>query len=469
MYYTSQWNQTPELAAATGGYKFEEVHYLGGKFVAVGYHSVPSKPVFAYSEDGENWTIGAMDLDFIEEVRNGGDLSFTDVGYNGDGYFIVAFLDGEAKAGAFYTTDLTQELNGSNYITPENFPTDANQLVYAGAGNFGVWSVFSDDGKTWWSTFHNDPSQPWDDFITGWDLTNILMDEVGLNNLQITEATIGQLAGQDGESYVTWMVSTADGQVIWWPHVPAGPFVTIPKPFSVSLDSVLSSNPVTISTTGDYSPLNGERITISGATGLPDINGSYFVDGLGNNVYRLYSDKDLTSGVNGDSWSGSYNHNSATVKLSRGTRISALGYGNGKFFAGNDDDEVFMCNGTDQGNVFDWPNYPELRWTKVEDANNSLQWWNDVEYGDMWNDVEYGDISNCGSETYTLNLTPQHPETIQNYKYDGEGNMDTSIVIDEHGNRVSIQRTGYVDTVDSCGRRKVVEVKDGETYDNVPR
>lgn len=459
LWTTSAWNVAPTLVQGTNNYYFNEVHYLGNKFVAVGYQSVsPKVPAFAYSNDGENWTMGNVDPEYIDVIGDGNNLEFTDVGYNGVGYFIIGILSGEGLAGGFYTTDLTQLLDEGSFVIPENFPTDARQLVYSsyeGGESWGSWSAFSYDGKKWWSTFNEDPSQPWN-FMTGWDLTEVLFYSTGLNDLAITEATIGRITASDGNLYTVWMLSTANGQVIWWPHVPAGPFVIVPEPFSISLDSVLSSGPVTISTTGDYSPLNGERITISGATGLPDINESYFVYGLGNNVYRLYSNSDLTSEVYGDSWSGSYNHNSATIKLSRGTYIDALGYGDGKFFAGNDDEQVFVCDAF--AGDFN-PNTTNLNWQKVEDLNDSLQYWNDVDYGD----------NNCNQQTYTLNLVPQHPETLPNYKFYGEGNMDTSIIIDKNGNKVSIQRTGYFDTLDGCGNRKVTAVKDGQSFDNAPQ
>jgi hypothetical protein len=146
LFHASNWNDTPVLSDGTIGKQFEEVRYLGGKFVAVGRATSGSGgfiPAFAYSENGEIWTVGAIDQEFIAEI--GSNIRFTDVGYNGTGYFIVGILNGEGKAGAFYTTDLSQQLNEGNYVTPENFPTDAGQLVYApypeGGENFGAWSA----------------------------------------------------------------------------------------------------------------------------------------------------------------------------------------------------------------------------------------------------------------------------------------------------------------------------------------
>lgn len=75
----------------------------------------------------------------------------------------------------------------------------------------------------------------------------------------------------------------------------------------------------------------------------------------------------------------------------------------------------------------------------------------------------------CGSTTVELDLSPDNPETNPNYRFDGEGNLDTAIVVDPMtGKRRSIQRSGYFETVDNCGNRRVVSTSDGGTISNVP-
>jgi uncharacterized delta-60 repeat protein len=59
--------------------------------------------------------------------------------------------------------------------------------------------------------------------------------------------------------------------------------------------------------------------------------------------------------------------------------------------------------------------------------------------------------------TYNFDFSPQ---TVSYY---GEGGLDTAIVIDEDGQRRSLQRTGYFEIVNAAGGRKVVVVNDGET------
>jgi hypothetical protein len=77
--------------------------------------------------------------------------------------------------------------------------------------------------------------------------------------------------------------------------------------------------------------------------------------------------------------------------------------------------------------------------------------------------LEVVGLGSCVSKTYELNLSPDNPETIPNYAYDGEGNMDTAVIVDPiTGKRRSIQRTGYFELTDNCGNRKVISAKDGE-------
>ena len=75
----------------------------------------------------------------------------------------------------------------------------------------------------------------------------------------------------------------------------------------------------------------------------------------------------------------------------------------------------------------------------------------------------------CGGESFELDLSPDNPETNPNYRFNGEGNMDTSVIVDPvTGKRVSIQRTGYFETKNDCGNRKITSVPDGGTYSNTP-
>jgi len=75
-------------------------------------------------------------------------------------------------------------------------------------------------------------------------------------------------------------------------------------------------------------------------------------------------------------------------------------------------------------------------------------------------------VATCGAES-ELDLSPDHPERLPNYKFYGEGNMDTSVV-EQDGKRISLQRSGWLEVTDGCGGRRIVYAKDGQAYLTAP-
>lgn len=71
------------------------------------------------------------------------------------------------------------------------------------------------------------------------------------------------------------------------------------------------------------------------------------------------------------------------------------------------------------------------------------------------------------TSTHTYEFSNESPLTTPNYRYGGNGNLDTTVYANESGVRVSRQRTGYFEIVTGASR-KVVEVYDGETVDDAP-
>jgi len=59
--------------------------------------------------------------------------------------------------------------------------------------------------------------------------------------------------------------------------------------------------------------------------------------------------------------------------------------------------------------------------------------------------------------SYTVQLTPALVNLAT------EGSLDTSVV-----SGVSIQRTAYIETVNNTGHRKVLELVDGENFNDTP-
>ena len=73
----------------------------------------------------------------------------------------------------------------------------------------------------------------------------------------------------------------------------------------------------------------------------------------------------------------------------------------------------------------------------------------------------------CGS-SYELDLSPDNPESLPNYAFYGEGNMDTAIVVVDGEKRISVQRTGWIEVTDGCGGRRILSLKDGDAYSTGP-
>lgn len=121
---------------------------------------------------------------------------------------------------------------------------------------------------------------------------------------------------------------------------------------------------------------------LGGTTGVDDlllkVNG--FASGI---EYHLYTDKALTTELDS---SGFDPFVSATFTLRRGTYIDAVGFGLDKFLIGNDDDQIFTS--TDL-----------LVWTKVDDQENTFEYWNDISFNATWgasSGTDTGDITFSG-------------------------------------------------------------------------
>jgi uncharacterized delta-60 repeat protein len=70
-------------------------------------------------------------------------------------------------------------------------------------------------------------------------------------------------------------------------------------------------------------------------------------------------------------------------------------------------------------------------------------------------------------QTYSATGDSDYDLSPHNVNQVGEGSLDTAIVI-VNGERVSIQRAGYYEVVNSQGGRKIVYAMDGESWDDTP-
>ena len=373
----------------SGNYYLAQVQYFPSApvpWVAVGIETAgsPWAPIILHSTDGITWNetrINAEDL-AIFFTDDAVELRFTDIEYASGGWFIAADRNngtGAKGGGLWWTTDITQELTtGSNFI-----PVDANfKAVEVFASSFfSRWQAFAADGSQdgeWWFNSDNTPTttESWSPFNGGEGtpiIPQVIQDGTNLENQTLEEATSGLATTGN---YI-WATSSSDGHIVWWANEPAGPYLSIPAPFTVTLDNFAQSatSYIDVESGGGFGYLQpGEKFTITGSS-VEGYNGTFYINGS----YFVYTDAELTtpfdtSGL--DPFTGT-----ATLTWSHGQYIDALGFANGYIYCANDDEQVFRGEFSDSGGG----SIDTLTWTKVDDKNNSLEYWNDLSYYGSFN------------------------------------------------------------------------------------
>lgn len=351
IYYASAWNVTPTMVDAPGvNTVWDQVRYFTNieRFVVVG--SIDGTPTYLHSADGVSWTAVSVDNTWASTLDGGGGYgaaSFTDVATNGTGFLLITE---NTILGSFYTTALTsiESVGSSEWL---NDGMSFEEVVYSTSGVFTGWFAFG-DGNTgaddgWWFNESFNPAMTSFSVFAINDISLAFQEHIGYEP-DWSELTIGLY---DGTSTV--VIATTHGQILYWPAVPAGPFVSIPKPYTVTLDNFAQSATSYIDIGGGigYEAI-GEKFTITGSS-VAGYNGTYYIDGS----YFVFTDAELTipfdtSGL--DPFTGT-----ATLTWSHGMYIDALNYANGKFYVSNDSEEVFVSS--DGG----------ATWTEVASLSNS--------------------------------------------------------------------------------------------------
>ncbi|CAB4129148.1 Collagen triple helix repeat [uncultured Caudovirales phage] len=403
LYTASSPTATPTLIEGTDGdgtntYFWNQIQYFAGTtypWVAVGWlYNVSDlkQPILAYSINGVNWSYNMLDGGSFLSTNN---FEFTDIAYGNGHYLISSRLDGSSTSSLWATTDLTVTLNGSNWVEVEN---DFKAVEYFGAqsGSIGYrWLAFTTTAGFYF-TSNSDPT-----VVGDWDqwepsvIADIIFQETGLTGQSVEEVTSGQVNG-----FWTFMTSSSNGHIVWWPNAPVGPFVSLPNPYTSTITDIIRNGsgdglPTTIAFTGGSIPYgDGEKITISGVTSATEngstteqsYNGTYYIKN-NNGSSELYTDQACTQ-----PWDTStywpISNDTGTLTWSHGQYLDALGFANGHFYVGNDDEQLFKSEFDNSGN---------LTWTKVDDKNNSLAYWNDFAY--------YGEFSTSSSSSVTIAAT----------------------------------------------------------------
>jgi hypothetical protein len=314
-------------------FTLNQVKYFANieKFVAVG-NNTNNLPVILYSSNGTSWTQVDLDSGFLAAFNSGAgytnNAEFSDIETNGTGFLLTT---SDINLGAFYTTNITTSMGSSNWIDLSGPGLDDNfgKIAYATSGAFTGWHILQDDDPADDAWYYNSSTDPRNGSFTEFfeDIGSIFAESVNYQP-DISEVVFGSY--QDA---TTIMVATDDGQILYWPAIPAGPFVSIPKPYTATDFSINQSTTAAI-TFGDKSANTNEKIVLSNCT-PSDYNGTYYV-GSGN---MLYTNTSVSVAFDSSALDPFV---SGTLTFSHGQYIDALHYSNGVFYAGNDDEEMFV-------------------------------------------------------------------------------------------------------------------------------
>jgi hypothetical protein len=334
VYYATDWNMTPTLVDDELPSEWFQVRYFDSieRFVTVG--SWDGTPAYKHSADGITWTVVLLDNTWAETLDGGdgyGSAGFQDIATNGTGFLLIT---NNTVLGSFYTTTLTTNTNiGLNDWLDDNM--EFERVLYSAQSDFTGWFAFGPgddnaDDDAWWYNGSFNPGNG--SFSNNWGISDIGQEFQEVFNY---EPTVSEIAIGRYNSLDTIVIGTSNGQILYWPAVEDGPFVTIPKPYTNTTFTITNANPAVVTWNGEEPAANGEKIVITGAG---DFNGTYYV-GSGD---VLYTNTAMTTALDSSGFTAFAS--GGTITFSHGMYIDALNYANGKFYVANDNEEVFVSS-----------------------------------------------------------------------------------------------------------------------------
>lgn len=359
---------------------WNRVRFVGGYFIAVGiaFGPGPNWPVFAYSTDGIAWTQGTVDYDHTDSISqaNGGEttygLQFNDVAYSGTGWLFNMdwWFDGapaglgESTPGGYFVTSLSQTLNDTKY--------DADTPGRGGGqldnGDYLIWNgnqwvctetTYNFDTDATYRVHYNNSANPINGSWIEVNLSAAMIAKFGTDSSYDWETGGPDIIAIDGGDIngTYWTVmGFGDGQVLSTANWSTF-YGTIPNPVVYNVNTVtLDGTDVIVSFSWDAQDgwtniqyqggvESGTKVVFTGATGATQLNGTFYIEQVNVNDFKLWTDAALTTAVDGNAW-GSYNNNTATATLSRGyEEITSIVVADGKIIVANYEGRIYKASG----------------------------------------------------------------------------------------------------------------------------
>ena len=342
LWYADTYDTQPTEVTSLTPRGFWEVKYFKSisKFVAVG-NDGDGSPALYYSDDGIDWIGSSVDPTYLATFENIGSNSFCDIAENELGFFVIS---NNKTLGGFFLSDITDTMNGDNHVDLSGLPNNPDEVMWANSFYFTGWHLITDDDANPAAWCYNSESNP----IAGTFSTDFITlddpwwtNQIGIPGGNLVEFVVGEYAGMS-----VIMISTAAGQIVYWPTVPAGPYVSIPKPYTATISSWASATSSYITYTGEVHT-HGEKFTVTGSE-VSDYNGTFWLDAEN----QVCTDSAMT--IPFDTTGFAPFTGIANIEWSHGQYIDALHYNDGIFYAGNDNEELFRSSNGGQS------------WTKVD-------------------------------------------------------------------------------------------------------
>ena len=344
-----------------GAFIWTDVANGNGHVVASGFYFFEdtSYPVFAYTDNGSDWTIGNIDPVYSDGFAAGSE--FTSVEFNGFGWFLV-----NSGYGGFYFETLSQFIGEPEFVD-------------LGGLRSVVWT-----GNEWVVTLSDDPilliSDIADPRSAEW--SSYLIPEISeVNNFydgnSQPETSFFEDAGGNGWFMIAssegQILATDDGGTTWQGYIPLpyGGEIYEGNITSSETALIIDWNATSIGSNwdGSFDGINNfEVITIADAVPA-DYDGTYYATVVPEQGIALYTDTLLTTPLDTSTFDPFV---SANFTLNRGTYFDSLGFGLNKFIAGNDDEKIFATSSD------------PISWDVVSDYDDVFAYWNDIDFQAEW-------------------------------------------------------------------------------------